>query len=233
MSLIQITRQGRSKGGYTLPIDVVSPHYSIALQQAIDQMFTGIIESCGKVERIVEDQSNKHFLISSPISHELKIDQSVSHNGVCLTVTKVVDHSHWVTAVDETLKKSSLGMWKEGSIVNLERSMAASGRFDGHIVQGHVDQVGTCDMVKEVEGSWLFDFTYDPSQGNITVEKGSICVDGVSLTCFNSAKNGFRVTIIPYTYEHTNFGSMKAGDTVNLEFDVIGKYVRRLLEPQV
>jgi riboflavin synthase len=192
-------------------------------------MFTGIIESIGKIERIVEDQLNKHFLIASPISHELKVDQSLAHSGVCLTVTKVANDSHWVTAVDETLKKSSLGQWKEGSVVNLERSMQANGRFDGHIVQGHVDQVGMCTMVKEVEGSWLFDFEYDPASGNITVEKGSICVDGVSLTCFNSGPKGFRVTIIPYTFEHTNFGSMKVGETVNLEFDIIGKYVKRLL----
>jgi riboflavin synthase len=192
-------------------------------------MFTGIIEATGKIERIVEDQSNKHFLIASPISHELKIDQSVSHNGVCLTVTKVTDVAHWVTAVDETLKKSSLGSWLGRSIVNLERSMPANGRFDGHIVQGHVDQVGTCVRVEEVSGSWLFEFEYDPSSSNVTVEKGSICIDGVSLTCFNSHKRGFTVTIIPYTFEHTNFQTLKAGDTVNLEFDIVGKYIKRLL----
>ncbi len=192
-------------------------------------MFTGIIESLGKIERIVEDQTNKHFLIASPIGQELRVDQSVAHSGVCLTVTKVDNNKHWVTAVDETLKKSSLGTLKEGSVINLERCMVANGRFDGHIVQGHVDQVGTCTSVKEVEGSWLFDFEYDPAFGNITVEKGSISIDGVSLTCFNSSTNGFRVTIIPYTFEHTTFGSLKAGDTVNLEFDIIGKYVKRLL----
>jgi len=192
-------------------------------------MFTGIIESLGKVERIVEDQTNKHFLISSPISNELGIDQSVAHSGVCLTVTKVDAGKHWVTAVDETLKKSSLGRLKEGSVINLERCMVANGRFDGHIVQGHVDQVGICTHVQEVEGSWLFDFEYDPSAGNITVEKGSISIDGVSLTCFNSTTNGFRVTIIPYTFQHTTFGTLKAGNPVNLEFDIIGKYVKRLL----
>ncbi|HRJ28365.1 MAG TPA: riboflavin synthase [Cyclobacteriaceae bacterium] len=192
-------------------------------------MFTGIIESLGKIERIVEDQTNKHFLIASPISHELRVDQSVAHSGVCLTVTKMEGNKHWVTAVDETLKKSSLGKLKEGSVINLERCMVANGRFDGHIVQGHVDQVGICTRVQEVAGSWLFDFEYDPSGGNITVEKGSISIDGVSLTCFNSTNIGFRVTIIPYTFEHTTFGTLKAGDTVNLEFDIIGKYVKRLL----
>lgn len=192
-------------------------------------MFTGIIEAIGKVERIVEDQSNKHFLISSAISNELKIDQSVAHNGVCLTVTKVSDGTHWVTAVNETLNKSNFGTLKKDSLVNLERSMIANGRFDGHIVQGHVDQVGTCARVKEVSGSWLFDFEYEPFAGNITVEKGSITVDGVSLTCFNSKDNGFTVTIIPYTFENTTFKSIRTGDLVNLEFDIVGKYVKRLL----
>jgi riboflavin synthase len=196
-------------------------------------MFTGIIESMGRVVRIVQEQSNRHFLIDSPISNELKVDQSLAHNGVCLTVTKITDEGHWVTAVDETLKKSNLGDWKEGSVVNLERSMPANGRFDGHIVQGHVDQAGICTSVEEVEGSWLFDFEYDSSGGNITVEKGSICIDGVSLTCFNSKNGSFRVTIIPYTYEHTTFGVLKAGDRVNLEFDILGKYIQRLLQKQV
>lgn len=193
-------------------------------------MFTGIIEATGIVERIVEDQTNKHFRIASSISSELKVDQSLAHNGVCLTITKVSDKAHWVTAVDETLKKSSLVSWAEGSIVNLERSMPANGRFDGHIVQGHVDQVGTCVRVEEVAGSWLYDFKYDPDLGNVTVEKGSICIDGVSLTCFNSREGAFRVTIIPYTYEHTNFKTLKVGDTVNLEFDIVGKYIKRMLQ---
>lgn len=192
-------------------------------------MFTGIIESLGKIERIVADQTNRHFCISSPISHELKVDQSISHNGVCLTVTKVEGSKHWVTAVDETLKKTTLGNWSEGNLVNLERCMVANGRFDGHIVQGHVDQVGVCKTVQEAGGSWLFDFGYDPSSGNVTVEKGSICIDGVSLTCFNSSSDAFRVTIIPYTFEHTSFKGLKPGDSVNLEFDIIGKYVKRLL----
>jgi riboflavin synthase len=148
---------------------------------------------------------------------------------VCLTVTKVEGNQHWVTAVDETLKKTTLGNWSDGSLVNLERCMVANGRFDGHIVQGHVDQVGVCKNVQEVGGSWLFDFEYDSASGNVTVEKGSICIDGVSLTCFNSSDRGFRVTIIPYTFEHTNFKNLQPGDSVNLEFDIIGKYVKRLL----
>jgi len=193
-------------------------------------MFTGIIEALGKVERIVTDQANKHFCIASPISHEVKIDQSVSHNGVCLTVTKADGGKHWVTAVHETLTKTTLANWKEGNLVNLERAMPANGRFDGHIVQGHVDQVGICTGVQEVAGSWLFDFEHEPSFGNVTVEKGSICIDGVSLTCFNTTPAAFRVTIIPYTFENTNFHCLKPGDRVNLEFDIIGKYVQRLLK---
>lgn len=192
-------------------------------------MFTGIIEAMGTIDRIVVDQSNKHFLVSSPISHELGIDQSVSHNGVCLTVTKVSDGLHWVTAVQETLQKSTLGVMKEGDLLNLERCMVANGRFDGHIVQGHVDQIGKCTDIKEVGGSWLFNFEYDPAVGNVTVEKGSISIDGVSLTCFNWKQSGFTVTIIPYTFENTAFKRMKIGDSVNLEFDIIGKYVKKLL----
>lgn len=192
-------------------------------------MFTGIIESIGTLVRIVKEGTNKHFLFESSISHELRIDQSVSHNGVCLTVTKVIDHQHWVTAIDETLQKSNLNELKVGDKVNLERCMIANGRFDGHIVQGHVDQIGFCKSGKEVGGSWLFDFEYDASLGNVTVEKGSISVNGISLTCFNSTQNGFTVAIIPYTYEYTNFHQLIAGDSVNLEFDIIGKYVKRIL----
>lgn len=192
-------------------------------------MFTGIIEASGTVKSVRQEGSNKHFVVESPISSQLKIDQSVSHDGVCLTVVKVDTGSHTVTAVDETLQKSNLGKLKQGDAINLERCMVANGRFDGHIVQGHVDQTGMVKSVKEVNGSWLIDFEYDPSLGNVTVEKGSICINGVSLTCFNSASNGFTVAIIPYTYEHTNFKSLKAGDTVNLEFDIVGKYVKRLL----
>ena len=193
-------------------------------------MFTGIIESVGKVVRIVKEGTNFHFHIECPISKELKIDQSVSHNGVCLTVTKADKNSHWVTAIDETLQKSNLGSLTGGDKVNLERCMLANGRFDGHIVQGHVDQTGVCTSIKEVGGSWLFDFEYDPLIGNITVEKGSVCVNGISLTCFNSGLNAFTVAIIPYTFEHTNFNQLKIGDKVNLEFDIVGKYIRKLLE---
>lgn len=192
-------------------------------------MFTGIIESVGTVEAIVPEGTNRHFKIASNFSHELRVDQSVSHNGVCLTVTRVEGNAHWVTAIDETLRKSDLGNWKAGTLVNLERCMIANGRFDGHIVQGHVDQTGTCVSVKDENGSWLFDFEYDPAYGNVTVEKGSIAINGTSLTCFNSRDNGFSVAIIPYTYEHTNFQKLKPGDSVNLEFDIVGKYVKRLL----
>jgi riboflavin synthase len=192
-------------------------------------MFTGIIESKGKVVSIIEDKANVHFTIESSISHDLKVDQSVSHNGVCLTVTNVAGNIHSVTAIDETLKKSNLGKLAVGDFVNLERCMVANGRFDGHIVQGHVDQTGKCTSVKDENGSWLYDFEYDHSLGNITVEKGSIAVNGVSLTCFNAKDGGFSVAIIPYTFEHTNFNQLKMGDIVNLEFDIIGKYVKRLL----
>lgn len=192
-------------------------------------MFTGIIESTGRVSRMVTDQSNIHFLINSDISNSLSIDQSVSHNGVCLTVTKVHEGAHWVTAIDETLRKSDLGNWQEGTLVNLERCMLNNGRFDGHIVQGHVDQVGVIQSVEDMQGSWQFVITYDQSAGNITVEKGSVSVNGVSLTCFNSSAGSFSVAIIPYTYEHTNFKLLRPGDRVNLEFDIIGKYVKKLL----
>ncbi|MFZ6010903.1 MAG: riboflavin synthase [Bacteroidota bacterium] len=192
-------------------------------------MFTGIIEALGSVVNIQKAGSNTNFQISSPISHQLKIDQSLSHNGVCLTVTKVEGDVHWVTAIDETLQKSNLGSLRAGHKINLERCMVNNGRFDGHIVQGHVDQTGVLKSIRDAQGSWTFDFEYDAAQGNITVEKGSICVNGVSLTCFNSGENSFRVAIIPYTYEHTNFHQLKVGDTVNLEFDIIGKYVKKLL----
>lgn len=193
-------------------------------------MFTGIIESLGEVREMVKDGGNIHFHIGSSISHELKVDQSVSHNGVCLTVTKVGGDGHWVTAIEETLIKSNIGKLAVGNAVNLERCMLNNGRFDGHIVQGHVDQVGTCTGKQEKEGSWQFDFQHDDSLGNITVEKGSIAVNGISLTCFNSTSGKFSVAIIPYTYEHTNFQEIKVGDTVNLEFDIIGKYVQRIMK---
>lgn len=193
-------------------------------------MFTGIIETTGLLKALKQEGSNLHFQFESPISQQLKVDQSVSHNGVCLTVTQADGNTHWVTAVEETLNKTNLSDLKSGDTVNLERCMLANGRFDGHIVQGHVDQVGLCTAVKELDGSWLFEFSYDNSLGNITVEKGSICINGVSLTCFNSRDGAFTVTIIPYTFEHTNFATLKAGDRVNLEFDIIGKYVQKLLQ---
>ncbi|HCZ34414.1 MAG TPA: riboflavin synthase [Cytophagales bacterium] len=192
-------------------------------------MFTGIIESVGKVIRVNQDHTNLDFCIESKISNQLRIDQSVSHDGVCLTVTKVDGNKHWVTAIHETLQKSNLANWKVGARINLERCMVANGRFDGHIVQGHVDQVGIVKSIKDENGSWLFDFEYDAALGNVTVEKGSISVNGVSLTCFNSRVGAFSVAIIPYTFEHTGFGQLKAGEKVNLEFDIIGKYVKRLL----
>ncbi|MFT7381772.1 MAG: riboflavin synthase [Roseivirga sp.] len=192
-------------------------------------MFTGIIEKTGTIVAIDREGTNLHFTVESEISAELKVDQSIAHNGVCLTVVAVKGDQHVVTAIDETLKKTDLAGWETGSVVNLERCMIANGRFDGHVVQGHVDQIGTVTQVQEQDGSWLFDFEYDPSMGNVTVEKGSICVNGTSLTCFNSEEEKFRVAIIPYTYEHTCFHQLKQGDKVNLEFDIIGKYVKRLL----
>ena len=192
-------------------------------------MFTGIVESMGRVEAIEPEGSNKHFCLTSEIGNLLKIDQSLSHNGVCLTVTRIENRRHWVTAVDETLQKSNLGALKVGDFVNLERCMLANGRFDGHIVQGHVDQTGTCISVHDAGGSWLFEFEYDQSYRNITVEKGSVAINGVSLTCFNSKPNGFTVAIIPYTFQHTNFHQLKMGSIVNLEFDILGKYIKKLL----
>lgn len=192
-------------------------------------MFTGIIETLGQVVEIKSEGTNIHFAIQSALVSELKIDQSIAHNGVCLTVTGIENQMHWVTAIDETLQKSNLKNLVRGSKVNLERCMLNNGRFDGHIVQGHVDQTGIVADIKEANGSWLFDFEYDPGHGNVTVEKGSVAVNGISLTCFNSMPGKFTVAIIPYTYEHTNFHQLKRGGIVNLEFDIIGKYVKRLL----
>lgn len=192
-------------------------------------MFTGIIESFGTVEDITVEGLNKTFKISSPIAKEFKVDQSLSHNGVCLTVVKIDGTTYWTTAIHETLTKSNLNDLEKGDRVNLERCMIANGRFDGHVVQGHVDQTAVVRSITDQDGSWLLEFHYDPSQGNVTVEKGSIAVNGISLTCFNSTTDSFTVAIIPYTFEHTNIGQLKVGDTVNLEFDIIGKYVKRLL----
>ena len=192
-------------------------------------MFTGIIESIGEVKKKVAEGTNVHLTVESILAGELRVDQSISHNGVCLTVTKLYDNAFEVTAVEETLKKSNLGQVKIGDKLNLERCMAADGRFDGHIVQGHVDQTAICTGISDQQGSWIFDFEFDPKNENIVVEKGSVCVNGVSLTCFNVTEKSFSVAIIPYTYEHTNFHQLQAGDQVNLEFDVIGKYVKKIM----
>lgn len=192
-------------------------------------MFTGIIESIGTVTAITQEGTNIHFDLDSSLAPELKIDQSVAHNGACLTVVRTSDTDYRVTAVAETLQKTNLGEWKVGTKVNLERSMLMGGRLDGHIVQGHVDQTGICTAITEEEGSWLFDFSFEPI-GHVLVEKGSVCINGTSLTCFNVTDNSFRVAIIPYTYEHTNFHQLQVGSTINLEFDILGKYVARLLQ---
>jgi riboflavin synthase len=192
-------------------------------------MFTGIIETTAQITKIEDIGTNRTFWLSSSMATELKIDQSVSHNGVCLTVIAIDGKEYAVTAVDETLKKTNLGQWQVGMRINVERCMPAHGRFDGHIVQGHVDQTGICTNIATMDGSWLFDFEYDASVGNITVEKGSICINGVSLTVFNSQNSSFRVTIIPYTFDHTNFGQLQIGDIVNLEFDILGKYMQKIL----
>ncbi len=193
-------------------------------------MFTGIIETLGEVVGLKKEGENLHIRIQSQITPELKIDQSVAHNGVCLTVVDIQDDSYTVTAIQETLDKTSLGTLELGSRVNLERAMVLGARLDGHIVQGHVDQTAVCVKVEEKDGSWLYTFQYDPLKNNVTIEKGSITVDGVSLTVVDSQKNQFSVAIIPYTYDHTRFNSYEVGSQVNLEFDVIGKYVARLME---
>jgi len=192
-------------------------------------MFTGIIEELGEVTELVQDQDNLHITVKSALSKELKIDQSLAHNGVCLTVVKLGDDTHTITAIKETIDKSNIGELKVGTKVNLERAMQLGARLDGHIVQGHVDQTAVCTEVKELEGSWLYTFSYDNSYDNLTIEKGSITVNGVSLTVVDSKQGIFSVAIIPYTYENTNFHQFKVNDTINLEFDVIGKYVARLM----
>ena len=191
-------------------------------------MFTGIIETLGEIIAIENEGGNVHLTITSAITNELKIDQSVAHNGVCLTVTSIENSEYKVTAIQETIDKTNLSDWKIGAAVNLERAMKLGDRLDGHIVQGHVDQIGICKAIKEANGSWYYTFEYDPSLNNLTIEKGSISVNGVSLTVVNSLKNEFSVAIIPYTYEHTNFHNFEIGTKVNLEFDVIGKYVSKL-----
>jgi riboflavin synthase len=193
-------------------------------------MFTGIIESIGEISNLTKDKENLHITVKSTLAPNLKIDQSVAHNGVCLTVVDVTGETYQVTAIKETLDKSNLMSLVIGKNVNLERAMKLGDRLDGHIVQGHVDEKGICSSINEIEGSWIFTFQYSSDAGNITVEKGSITVNGVSLTVVNSKKNEFSVAIIPFTYEHTNFNEIELGDTVNLEFDIVGKYVKRLTE---
>jgi riboflavin synthase len=193
-------------------------------------MFTGIVECMAQVKAIKKEKGNITFSFESPISQELKIDQSVSHNGVCLTVIGLENGLHSVTAIEETLNKTNLGQLKLGDFVNIERCMPAHGRFDGHIVQGHVDTTGKCIEINETNGSWLFTFSHPKQQGFITVEKGSICVNGTSLTVVDSKDDRFSVAIIPYTFEHTVFKFFKVGDLINLEFDVIGKYVQKMME---
>ena len=191
-------------------------------------MFTGIIETLGAVKDLRKEGENIHITVSSSITNELKIDQSVSHNGVCLTVVGISDDQYTVTAIKESIDKTNIGDWKIGDLLNLERGMKLGDRLDGHIVQGHVDQIGICKSIEEAGGSWYYTFEYDPALSNITIEKGSITVNGVSLTVVNSKKNEFSVAIIPYTHEHTNFKNFEIGTKINLEFDVIGKYVSRL-----
>lgn len=193
-------------------------------------MFTGIIEDLGKIKKLDRDGGNLMISVTTSITNELKIDQSVAHNGVCLTVVGIDGDTYMVTAIQETLNKTNLGLLKENDLVNIERAMKLGDRLDGHIVQGHVDQTAVCIDILEEDGSWIYTFEYDKDLNNITIEKGSITVNGVSLTVVNSKLNQFSVAIIPYTYNHTTFKTLKVKDTVNLEFDVIGKYVKRLNE---
>lgn len=193
-------------------------------------MFTGIIESLGKVKAIQKEGSNVHFTIESSISNELKIDQSLSHNGVCLTVVQLGPESHVVTAIEETMIRSNLGDVNEGDVLNLERAMVSNGRLDGHIVQGHVDGTGICKEIKEVDGSWYYTFEYQPTEEHLLVDKGSVCINGVSLTVVDPKDKLFSVAIIPYTYEHTSFHKLQIDDRVNLEFDIIGKYISKYVK---
>jgi riboflavin synthase len=191
-------------------------------------MFTGIIETLGIIKDIQKEGDNFNITVVSSITNELKIDQSISHNGICLTVVSIFEDQYVVTAIKETVLKTNLSEWKIGDVINLERAMKLGDRLDGHIVQGHVDQIGECLSIEEANGSWYFTFKYDKKLSNITIEKGSITINGVSLTVINSKEDEFSVAIIPYTFEHTNFKTFKVGTKINLEFDVIGKYVSRL-----
>jgi len=193
-------------------------------------MFTGIIEALGTITHIKEEGTNKHFTLKSPISNELKIDQSIAHNGACLTVVALGENTHTVTAIDETLKRTDLGHWAVGKEVNLERAMSANARLDGHFVQGHVDDTGTCIGIKDQNGSWYFTFRYSPTPEHLLIDKGSVTINGTSLTVCEPTADTFSVAIIPYTYEHTVFHQLKIGDTVNLEFDMIGKYITKYMQ---
>jgi len=193
-------------------------------------MFTGIIEKIGTITDIVSSENNISFWIKSPISDELRIDQSVAHNGVCLTVEEIIEGKHRVTAIQETLNKTNLKQWKKNSFINLERCLPMNGRLDGHLVQGHIDSVAICLEIVEKQGSWEYTFEFDPQFASLLIEKGSITVNGISLTLFNVTNQSFRVAIIPYTYEHTNMQHLTIGDEVNVEFDMIGKYINRMME---
>lgn len=193
-------------------------------------MFSGIVEEPAKVVALEREKENLHITLQCSFTDSLKIDQSIAHNGVCLTVVKKTGDNYTVTAIKETLDKTNLGLLKVGDKVNLERSMKIDSLLDGHLVQGHVDQTAVCTKIEEAKGSWYFTFEYDPSKGNITVEKGSVSVNGVSLTVVNSKEKSFQVAIIPYTYEHTNFHQFKVGTVVNLEFDIVGKYITKMLK---
>ncbi len=194
-------------------------------------MFTGIIENLSKIKEIKKEGDNLSINFISDIASELKVDQSISHNGICLTVVKIVDKTYCVTAIKETILKSSIQKWKTGDLINIERAMKLGDRLDGHMVQGHVDQTAVCKNIIEEDGSWYFDFKYSASE-NMTIEKGSIAINGVSLTVVNSKENSFSVAIIPYTYNHTNFKNMRIGDMVNIEFDMIGKYITKIISNQ-
>lgn len=196
-------------------------------------MFTGIIESLGRVESISGQGTGKIFWISSPLTPELKVDQSLAHNGACLTVEQLAGDQYMVTAIHETLLKTNLGNWRVGETVNLERSMQVNGRLDGHLVQGHIDTTGTCINIKQTDGSWEFQFRFPAEFSSLIIEKGSICVNGISLTAFDVTHSEFTVAIIPYTYEHTNIRGIAENDTVNLEFDVIGKYIQKHLADRI
>ena len=191
-------------------------------------MFTGIIECIGTIETIIITGTNYTFWVSSPLSHQFKIDQSVSHNGVCLTVEEMVDNKHKVTAIEETLRKTALENWEIGTEINIEQCMVMNGRLDGHIVQGHVDTTAVCTQLKPLKGSWEYTFMYNEDFAHLVIEKGSISVNGTSLTCFNVSKNTFTVAIIPYTYNHTSIKQIQGGNEVNIEFDIIGKYISRM-----